>query len=328
MTNNTGVDIYFEIQLKDINGNTAEIFNANPDDISWTNKWQKIGVEVKAGARYNDVINLSSAPDKLGGLTAVSWDCPTAVECPLTEYQINASKISQIIFLVNGGAGTMNENPDYPDQASGDLVFNYFSIGETTNSSSNVIKVGSLPPPNDNDMDGVDDDLDTCRNTVLGQMVDAQGCSSSQRDSDNDGVSDFGDQCPNTPAGASVDANGCSISQRDSDNDGVTDDQDICPNTPAGSNVDSDGCIVTGIKDASQLGIHIYPNPANNFIYVEQNDFLVNTISITDVRGINVMTSQLKSGQENIDISNLSRGVYTITLSGDSNTVQESIIIK
>ena len=61
-------------------------------------------------------------------------------------------------------------------------------------------------------------------------------------DSDEDGVGDDLDQCPETPNGEIVDANGCTDSQKDSDGDGIYDDLDICPNTPNGDTVTPDGC--------------------------------------------------------------------------------------
>ena len=61
----------------------------------------------------------------------------------------------------------------------------------------------------------------------------------SQQDDDGDGVANEVDQCPNTPAGESVDAQGCAESERDNDGDGVANDVDQCPNTPAGESV---GC--------------------------------------------------------------------------------------
>ena len=60
--------------------------------------------------------------------------------------------------------------------------------------------------------------------------VDTNGCPLPQ-DDDGDGVTNDIDKCPGTPAGAKVDATGCEL---DSDGDGVGDSRDQCPNTPAG----------------------------------------------------------------------------------------------
>jgi OOP family OmpA-OmpF porin len=61
--------------------------------------------------------------------------------------------------------------------------------------------------PNDEDKDGVTDDLDQCPGTPEGTPVDRNGCP----DSDGDGVADPNDKCPGTPAGESVDADGCPL---------------------------------------------------------------------------------------------------------------------
>ena len=77
-------------------------------------------------------------------------------------------------------------------------------------------------------------------------------------------MTDDQDTCANTLSGEVVDANGCSDSQKDTDGDGVTDNQDICPDTPAGTDVNADGCSViylaeNGItikaKDVAQVGL-------------------------------------------------------------------------
>lgn len=109
-----------------------------------------------------------------------------------------------------------------------------------------VEETKQTPPPvslEDNDGDGVTDDMDQCPGTPAGIKVDPRGC---PVDSDKDGVTDDKDQCPNTPAGIKVDSRGCPI---DSDNDGVVDDKDQCPNTPAGIKVDSKGCPVDSDGD-------------------------------------------------------------------------------
>jgi OOP family OmpA-OmpF porin len=100
-------------------------------------------------------------------------------------------------------------------------------------------------PPKDTDGDGVNDRLDRCPGTRVGDMVDATGCAI-PTDRDGDGVLDTADRCPNTPAGMRVDANGCPI---DADNDGVADSADRCPNTPSGEQVDAQGCPIATDSD-------------------------------------------------------------------------------
>ncbi len=120
----------------------------------------------------------------------------------------------------------------------------------------------------DSDMDGVSDAYDLCPNTAIGIEVDVDGCDVVPADSDNDGVVDAQDACTNTPSGEAVDASGCGASQLDSDNDGVSNDQDQCPGTAAGVQVDAVGCEVTTsiLKAPAETlcaSCHSYKNPAN-----------------------------------------------------------------
>lgn len=94
----------------------------------------------------------------------------------------------------------------------------------------------------DIDKDGVEDALDKCPNTPIGEQVNNSGCSLSQIDSDNDGVNDKNDKCPLTISGNKVDLSGCADNQKDSDSDGITDNLDRCKNTPLGVKVDLSGC--------------------------------------------------------------------------------------
>lgn len=88
----------------------------------------------------------------------------------------------------------------------------------------------------DTDKDGVQDNLDKCPGTPVGQTVGNDGCA---LDSDADGIADYLDKCPGTPGGIAVDKDGCPL---DSDADGIIDYLDKCPGTPAGAVVDNNGC--------------------------------------------------------------------------------------
>ena len=88
----------------------------------------------------------------------------------------------------------------------------------------------------DQDLDGVRNWLDQCRDTPIGAKVDAKGC---PIDTDGDAVFDGIDKCDGTPRGCKVDRNGCII---DADGDGVCDGLDLCADTPKGAKVDAKGC--------------------------------------------------------------------------------------
>lgn len=83
----------------------------------------------------------------------------------------------------------------------------------------------------DSDEDGVGDNADAFPNDPA-----------ESKDSDGDKVGNNGDKCESTPVGEEVDANGCSASQRDGDRDGLTDAEEAELGTdPAKADTDGDG---------------------------------------------------------------------------------------
>ncbi|PHN95553.1 hypothetical protein CSC80_09575 [Maribacter sp. 6B07] len=133
----------------------------------------------------------------------------------------------------------------------------------------------------DSDQDGVQDDTDLCPDTPVGETVDANGCSDSQKDTDNDGTPDSEDAFPldenenvdtdndgtgdnadtdddddgtlDTEDAFPLDANedtdtdgdgmgDNADTDTDDDDDGVLDENDICANTPVSETVDANGC--------------------------------------------------------------------------------------
>jgi hypothetical protein len=59
-----------------------------------------------------------------------------------------------------------------------------------------------------------------------------------------------------------------------------------------------------------------YPNPSNGIFTLHNNDYSINTIQITDVSGKIVYRKKYETWESpiNIDLSNLSKGVYFINL--------------
>ncbi len=120
----------------------------------------------------------------------------------------------------------------------------------------------------DEDKDGVLNEVDACPNTPGNSTIDRLGCQDNDGDGysngndafydeptqwndtdgdtfgDNNGPDDYrGDDCPNE-AGVATGTNGtgCPIWSPDSDGDGVPDSSDFCQDTPMGSVIDMVGC--------------------------------------------------------------------------------------
>jgi hypothetical protein len=154
-------------------------------------------------------------------------------------------------------------------------------------------------------------------------------CSSNVDDPDDDadGIPNDNDQCPNTPAGSEVDAFGCVIPdpENDSDNDGVEDEIDECPETPLNTTVDEVGC---EIEVSNEINYH--PNPTDGLVVfrVGGEDQGV-YISVFDIRGKQMYFQYHtlnSSRQTELDLSNLSRGVYFVQIDVETTNKKVKII--
>jgi hypothetical protein len=73
----------------------------------------------------------------------------------------------------------------------------------------------------------------------------------------------------------------------------------------------------------------IYPNPSQDEITIESNDFAPNTIvTILDLQGRQIKSSTLNSSKSIIDISSLAQGVYFIRMEDDSRIGVQELVKK
>ena len=183
----------------------------------------------------------------------------------------------------------------------------------------------------DSDGDGVADVDDTCPDTPIGEAVDANGCSDSQKDTDADGVTDDVDACPDTPTGEAVDANGCSDSQKDTDGDGVADDVDTCSDTPDGATVDNQGCPIPLFIESSSFIDNVFPNPTTNNLkitLIEGSE--VKDLYFVDLAGKVIKPKSIGKIQDTLEVnvSNLPEGVYILEVVFDKEVKKVKVIIE
>lgn len=69
----------------------------------------------------------------------------------------------------------------------------------------------------------------------------------------------------------------------------------------------------TGISEISQSDLSIYPNPASNVLYINSIKN-IDMIQISNILGENISTIKVNNSNTSIDISNLSDGMYFLTL--------------
>jgi len=76
-----------------------------------------------------------------------------------------------------------------------------------------------------------------------------------------------------------------------------------------------------GIDENKLSGVTIYPNPANDFIYIEKTDLIgVLDATLYDLNGRIILSKQEQSNDGTIalDVSNLASGMYLLTLQNGS----------
>jgi hypothetical protein len=76
--------------------------------------------------------------------------------------------------------------------------------------------------------------------------------------------------------------------------------------------------------------IALYPNPASDFFTINMGrDYHTNnTVNIYNVNGLLVKTETLKQNQKEINISNLSNGIYMVEIKSENFTGKQKLIIQ
>ncbi len=179
----------------------------------------------------------------------------------------------------------------------------------------------------DSDIDGVNDLIDQCPGSAPNSTVDEYGCSDYQKDSDGDGLNDAEDICPNTsPIGISVDEYGCADYQKDTDDDGVTDDMDSCPNTEQNWSVNIVGCADNQIDsdwDGVMNYLDICPNTESG-LEVDQDGCSLSQLD-SDSDGVSNLDDQCPDTQIGTTVDNA--GCALSQLDTDSDGVNDLIDI-
>ena len=82
----------------------------------------------------------------------------------------------------------------------------------------------------------------------------------------------------------------------------------------------------TDINDSNSK-LSIFPNPTNNNLNVSSENY-IHAIKIFDMSGTLVLNHNCYSKNENIDLSNLAKGFYSIQISNKNTNVKRKLIIK
>jgi hypothetical protein len=83
----------------------------------------------------------------------------------------------------------------------------------------------------------------------------------------------------------------------------------------------------TGIKSIKDLGIQVYPNPANEYLNIELSNNENTNISLINILGEVVLNKQINNS-EKLALSNLSKGIYFLSIENVTGKATQKLIIK
>ena len=84
-------------------------------------------------------------------------------------------------------------------------------------------------------------------------------------------------------------------------------------------------CWGVGIDENQNNKYNVYPNPTNNFIYID-NISEISTIEIFDIKGQKLESVDANKASLKIDISNFNNGIYLLRITNSSGTAIHKII--
>lgn len=86
--------------------------------------------------------------------------------------------------------------------------------------------------------------------------------------------------------------------------------------------------VTTGLQSASMNGFEIYPNPAENMIFLNNPSAEPGLIRVFDATGRMVISSLINEGKSTLDVDGLQSGLYTIELSSAETRHQAKLMIR
>tara|TARA_R110000868_G_C10783245_1_gene755681 strand:+ start:43 stop:960 length:918 start_codon:yes stop_codon:yes gene_type:complete len=84
--------------------------------------------------------------------------------------------------------------------------------------------------------------------------------------------------------------------------------------------------IILDIENAEMVGFDIYPNPSSRQIFIRQQQSNAGQFYVRDILGREVRSGLLQSDNQSVDISELKRGVYFVTVLFDNTTLTKEIL--
>lgn len=83
---------------------------------------------------------------------------------------------------------------------------------------------------------------------------------------------------------------------------------------------------LTGVNEVSETSVNVYPNPANQTLYVNATSN-INKIEVFNTLGQKVMTVSANDNHAQLNTSNLSKGMYMLKLHTDNGVVNQKFTV-
>tara|TARA_B100001758_G_C18193153_1_gene495699 strand:- start:210 stop:833 length:624 start_codon:yes stop_codon:yes gene_type:complete len=108
--------------------------------------------------------------------------------------------------------------------------------------------------------------------------------------------------------------------------DGCTDSLAI--NYDPSAVCDDGSCEYAVAIDEFEANLSIYPNPANDFLNITNDGVVINTISIFNLNGQEVLNSEVNANEIRLNTSNISKGLYIIEIRSNDVSTKRKLSIQ
>ena len=81
------------------------------------------------------------------------------------------------------------------------------------------------------------------------------------------------------------------------------------------------------LKNLSELGIEVYPNPTNQFVNIQLNKAVENKITLINMLGVEVLNKQINN-TETIDLIGFAKGIYFLQIENELGKAVQKIVLQ
>ena len=89
-----------------------------------------------------------------------------------------------------------------------------------------------------------------------------------------------------------------------------------------------DPALIASVSDVKQTMFNMYPNPTNGAFTLELEENLKYDLTIINVLGQTVYTTEINSVESAIDLTSFAKGVYTVEIKSNANVYAEKIVVE